>query len=76
MENKIEFNPDLGTIAMSAFIIEKVHSCADCPIRKLRSNNRSRYLPGSITGTRPGGQAGKPIRRGYALSAPDTSLHV
>jgi hypothetical protein len=35
MENKIEFNPDLGNIAMSAIIIEKVHNCADCPIRKL-----------------------------------------
>ncbi len=35
MENKIVFNPDLGNLAMSAFIIEKVHNCADCPIRKL-----------------------------------------
>ena len=35
METTIKFNPDLGNIAMSAFLIEKVHRCADCPIRKL-----------------------------------------
>lgn len=35
MENKIEFKPGLGNIAMSASIIEKVHNCADCPIRKV-----------------------------------------
>jgi hypothetical protein len=35
MENTIKFNPDLGNIAMTAFLIEKVHNCADCPIRKL-----------------------------------------
>lgn len=35
MENTRQFNPDLGTIGRSAFIIEKVHNCADCPIRKL-----------------------------------------
>ena len=34
MENTRQFNPDLGTIAWSAFVIEKVHRCADCPIRK------------------------------------------
>jgi hypothetical protein len=34
METTIKFNPDLGKIAMSAFIIEKVHRCADCPIRQ------------------------------------------
>ena len=35
MGDKIDFNQDLGNIAMSALIIEKVHNCADCPIRKL-----------------------------------------
>jgi hypothetical protein len=35
MENKIVLNPNLGNIEKSAFIIEKVHNCADCPIRKL-----------------------------------------
>ena len=35
MENTRQFNPDLGSIAMSAFLIEKVHRCADCPIRKM-----------------------------------------
>jgi hypothetical protein len=32
MENKKLFNPDLGTMAC---VIEKVHNCADCPIRRL-----------------------------------------
>jgi hypothetical protein len=35
MEKKIRLNPDFRNIAMSAFLIEKVHRCADCPIRKL-----------------------------------------
>ena len=35
MDTTIKFNPDLGNIAMSAFIIEKIHRCADCPIRKM-----------------------------------------
>jgi hypothetical protein len=35
MENTIKLNPDLGKIAKTAFIIEKVHNCADCPIRKM-----------------------------------------
>ena len=35
MENKSQFNHDLGNITMSALLIEKVHRCADCPIRKL-----------------------------------------
>jgi hypothetical protein len=35
MENTRQFNPDLGTIGRSAFIIDKVHNCADCPIRRL-----------------------------------------
>ena len=35
MNTTQQFNPDLGTITRSAFIIEKVHRCADCPIRKL-----------------------------------------
>jgi hypothetical protein len=37
MENTIKFNPDLGNIAMSAFMIEKIHRCADCPIRQART---------------------------------------
>ncbi len=35
METTIKFNPDLGNIAMSAFIIEKIHRCEDCPIRQM-----------------------------------------
>ena len=35
MENTIKFNPDPGNIARSAYIIEKIHRCADCPIRRL-----------------------------------------
>lgn len=35
MENRIKFSPDLGNIAKSAYIIEKIHRCADCPIRKM-----------------------------------------
>ena len=35
MENTQQFNPDPGTIARSAFFIEKVHRCADCPIRRM-----------------------------------------
>jgi len=35
MENKRQFNPDLGTLARSALFIDKVHRCTDCPIRKL-----------------------------------------
>ena len=35
MDTTIKFNPDLGNIAISAFLIEKVHRCDDCPIRKM-----------------------------------------
>jgi hypothetical protein len=35
MENTRQFHPDLITIPKSAFFIEKVHRCADCPIRQL-----------------------------------------
>jgi hypothetical protein len=35
MDTTQQFNLDLGTITMSAIMIEKVHRCADCPIRKL-----------------------------------------
>jgi hypothetical protein len=35
METTRQFNPDPGTIAWSAIFIDKVHSCTDCPIRKL-----------------------------------------
>jgi hypothetical protein len=34
METTTKFNPDLGNIAWSALIIEKVHNCANCPIRQ------------------------------------------
>ncbi len=34
MESTTKFNPELGNIATSAFLIEKIHRCADCPIRK------------------------------------------
>jgi hypothetical protein len=35
MEPSIKFNPAQSNTAKTAFIIEKVHRCADCPIRKL-----------------------------------------
>ena len=35
MENTNQFNPNLGTITRSALLIEKVHRCADCPIRRM-----------------------------------------
>jgi hypothetical protein len=35
MENAISINPNLATIPKSAHLIEKVHRCADCPIRQL-----------------------------------------
>ncbi len=35
METTIKFNPNLGNIAMSAYIIEKIHRCEDCPIRQM-----------------------------------------
>jgi hypothetical protein len=35
MEDTRKLNHDLGTIGRSAFLIEKVHRCADCPIRQL-----------------------------------------
>jgi hypothetical protein len=35
METTQQLNPDLGTIAKSAFLIEKNHPCEVCPIRKL-----------------------------------------
>ena len=34
MDTTIKFNPDLDNLAKSAFIIEKIHSCEDCPIRQ------------------------------------------
>jgi hypothetical protein len=34
MENIQHLNPDLITITKTAFIIDKVHNCADCPIRQ------------------------------------------
>jgi hypothetical protein len=35
MENTKRFYPNLVNIPRSAFFIEKVHRCADCPIRRL-----------------------------------------
>jgi hypothetical protein len=35
MKTSRPINPDLGSIAWSALVIDKVHSCADCPIREL-----------------------------------------
>ena len=35
MENTQRFSTNLVTIPKSAFFIEKVHRCADCPIRRL-----------------------------------------
>jgi hypothetical protein len=35
MENKQRFNTNLVTIPKDAFLIDKVHSCTDCPIRQL-----------------------------------------
>ena len=35
MENTQRFNTNLATIPKSASFIEKVHRCADCPIRQL-----------------------------------------
>ena len=35
MENTRKLNPDFEAISRSALLIEKVHSCADCPIRKM-----------------------------------------
>jgi hypothetical protein len=34
MENTIQYKPEPGTIAWGT-MIEKVHNCADCPIRKM-----------------------------------------
>jgi hypothetical protein len=35
MKNATHFNPETGNLAASAFIIDKIHNCADCPIRKI-----------------------------------------
>jgi len=35
MENAARFDTGAGTMPKSAFFIEKVHRCADCPIRRL-----------------------------------------
>ena len=35
MENTQRLNTNLVTIPKSAFFIEKVHQCTDCPIRRL-----------------------------------------
>jgi hypothetical protein len=34
MENTSQFNPDLGSLARTAIAIDKIHRCADCPIRR------------------------------------------
>ena len=35
MENTQQFNPNLASFPRSAVLIEKVHRCADCPVRRL-----------------------------------------
>jgi hypothetical protein len=35
MENTRQIHPDFGTLPWSACLLDKVHSCADCPIRRL-----------------------------------------
>jgi hypothetical protein len=35
MENTQQFNPGLVSVPKSACMIEKVHNCTDCPIRRL-----------------------------------------
>ncbi len=35
MEKSQQFNPNSVTISWSASVIEKVHTCEECPIRKL-----------------------------------------
>ncbi len=39
MDNKQQFNPELGNIALSALLIDKVHSCTDCPIRGMATKH-------------------------------------
>ena len=34
MESTARLNPDLGNMTLAAYLIEKVHRCADCPIRQ------------------------------------------
>ncbi len=38
MENTLQSNRIPVTIPRSAFVIEKVHRCAECPIRRLAIN--------------------------------------
>lgn len=33
MENTKQFNPDLRTIGRTAKAIDRIHPCADCPMR-------------------------------------------
>jgi hypothetical protein len=35
MENIRKLNPNFEAITKSAILIDKVHSCADCPIRRM-----------------------------------------
>ena len=35
MQNAAQFDNGLATIPRSAFFIEKVHRCAECPIRRI-----------------------------------------
>ncbi len=39
MENTQQFNPNLVTVTRSSLIIEKVHNCANCPIRRLAAKH-------------------------------------
>jgi len=74
MEDTIQVNSGLVTIPRSAFLIEKVHSCADCPIRRLAARRPSRSLPGCTRGTRPGGRDGRRISTGPAPWRPGQML--
>ena len=74
METTIKFNPNPGNIAKSAFIIEKVHRCADCPIRKMAIKQPQSIFARLHRWTRPGGRAGKPMRPGPALSPPGLAV--
>jgi hypothetical protein len=35
MENTLQYKNNPAAISMSAVVIEKVHRCAECPIRRL-----------------------------------------
>jgi len=57
MEKSQQFNPNSVTISWSASVIEKVHSCEDCPIRKLALKQPhsffARMHAWAVSGTEP-----------------------